>query len=91
MHKRPRFCNSLITKTFKIWRRGESEHRGVLKARKLLKNRNAANAKNSKIGLNWNVTGTRDLLFPQFFRPRLEDTSLRFPDLTAKVNHQMQE
>jgi hypothetical protein len=41
------------------WRRGESEYSGALKTRKLLKNRNAANAKTSKIGPNWNVTGMR--------------------------------
>jgi hypothetical protein len=47
----------------KWWRRGESKYSYSLKTRKLLKNKNAENAQTSKIGPNWNVSGTWD------FRP----------------------
>jgi hypothetical protein len=42
------------------WRREESEYSYSLKTRKLLKNKNAENAQTSKIGTNWNVSGTWD-------------------------------
>jgi hypothetical protein len=41
---------------------GESEYTGALKTRKLLIFRDAQNAENGKIALNWNVSGTRDFL-----------------------------
>src|SRR5712692_6145062 len=47
----------------KWWRREESEYSGVLKTRNLLIFRDAKNAKNGKIALNWNVSGTRDFSF----------------------------
>jgi hypothetical protein len=42
---------------------GESEYSYSLKTRKLLKNKNAENAQTSKIGPNWNVSGTWDFSF----------------------------
>jgi hypothetical protein len=42
------------------WRRGESEYSGILKTSKLLRNKDAENAQTTKIGPNWNVSGTWD-------------------------------
>jgi hypothetical protein len=39
---------------------GESEYSGLLKIRKLQKNRPAQIAQYCKTGTNWNVSGTRD-------------------------------
>jgi hypothetical protein len=42
------------------WRREESEYSALLKTCNLLIFRGAQNARNGKIALNWNVSGTRD-------------------------------
>src|SRR5712692_71561 len=47
------------TKDKNWWRRGESEYSGVLKTHKLLKIRNAKNARNGQFAFYWNVSGTR--------------------------------
>jgi hypothetical protein len=39
-----------------LWRRVESEYLGLLKTRKLLKNRHAQKSKNAEIAPNWNVS-----------------------------------
>lgn len=52
----PRLCCRCLTIIW--WRPGESEYSVVLKIRKLRKNRNAKTARNGKIALNWNVSGT---------------------------------
>jgi hypothetical protein len=48
----------------KWWRRGESEHSGVLKTLKLLIFRHARYALASGIAPNWNVSGTRLFCWP---------------------------
>jgi hypothetical protein len=53
----------------KWWRRGESECSGLLKTCKLLKNKSAENAQTSKIGPNWNVSGTWDFQKYAVFQP----------------------
>ncbi len=42
---------------------GESEYSALLKTRNLLIFRDAQNAENGKIVLNWNVSGTRNFSF----------------------------
>jgi hypothetical protein len=64
--------NLLTTRHLESWRRGESEYPGLLKTRNLFIFRNAKNARNEEIALNWNVSGTRlfSLELPEFSRGR---------------------
>jgi hypothetical protein len=56
--------NILKKRTLYWWRRGESEYLKALKTRNLLIFGDTRNAEHGKIAPNWNVSGTRDFVFP---------------------------
>jgi hypothetical protein len=60
----PATSGSALRKRSDWWRRGESEYSAVLKTRNLLIFRDAQNAENGKMVLNWNLSGTRKFSFP---------------------------
>jgi len=60
----------------KLVEAGGSEYSGVLKTRKLLKNREAQNARESENAPSWNVSGTRIFTWQTLASGTHEDSGL---------------